>query len=125
MLGNLVGLDNYQKLLNNAFYASLKTTTLVTVCNCVVLIVLPMLLALLLNNLHLRGETASGRLFYPRPGFHHRGRHRFRMMFADTETGAINSIFIAWAAQQRFMLQYGWSIFLMVFLTPGRAPVCI
>ena len=73
-----VGLDNYQKLLNNAFYASLKTTTLVTVCNC--------------------------------------------MMFADTETGAINSIFISLGLpQQRFMLQYGWSIFLMVFLTAWKS----
>ena len=59
-----VGLDNYQKLLNNAFYASLKTTTLVTVCNCVVLIVLPMLLALLLNNLHLRGRNGFRATFF-------------------------------------------------------------
>ena len=46
----------------------------------------------------------------------------FRMMFADTETGAVNSIFIALGLpQQRFMLQYGWSIFLMVFLTAWKS----
>ena len=118
-----VGLDNYQKLLNNAFYASLKTTTLVTVCNCVVLIVLPMLLALLLNNLHLRGRNGFRATFFiPALASTIVAGIVFRMMFADTETGAINSIFISLGLpQQRFMLQYGWSIFLMVFLTAWKS----
>lgn len=122
-----VGLDNYQKLLNNAFYASLKTTTLVTVCNCAVLIVLPMLLALLLNNLHLRGRNGFRATFFiPALASTIVAGIVFRMMFADTETGAINSIFISLdCPNSALCCNMAGASSSWCFSPPGRAPVCI
>ena len=105
-----VGLDNYQKLLNNAFYASLKTTTLVTVCNCVVLIVLPMLLALLLNNLHLRG------------------RNGFRATFfipARKPAPSTLSLFRWGCPNSALCCNMAGASSSWCFSPPGRAPVCI
>lgn len=118
-----IGFQNYSKLFNNAFFASLKTTTLVTVFNCIMLIVIPMMLALLLNQLKLKGKNGFRAIFFiPALASTIVAGIIFRMLFSETETAAINSIFIMMGLPaQRFMLNYNWSIFLMVFLTTWKS----
>lgn len=118
-----VGVDNYRKLWNSSFIASLKTTTLVTLFDCVVLVVVPLILALLLNNLKLRGKNAFRAVFFiPSLASTIVAGIIFRMLFSETETAAINSILTSFGLPaQRFMLNYNWSIFLMVFLTMWKS----
>lgn len=118
-----VGLDNYRKLMNSSFYASLRTTTLVTVFECAALIVIPLMLAILLNNLMIRGRNGFRAIFFiPALASTVVAGIIFRMLFSDTETAAINSLFsMAGLPTQKFMLSYGWSIFLMVFLATWKS----
>lgn len=118
-----VGFDNYRKLMNNSFLASLKTTTLVTVFECIALIVIPLLLAILLNSLMIRGRNGFRAVFFiPALASTIVAGIIFRMLFSDTETAAINSIFsMVGLPTQKFMLSYGWSIFLMVFLATWKS----
>lgn len=118
-----VGFDNYRKLMNHSFYASLKTTTLVTVFECVALIVIPLMLAILLNNLMIRGRNGFRAIFFiPALASTVVAGIIFRMLFSDTETAAINSVFsMVGLPTQKFMLSYGWSIFLMVFLATWKS----
>lgn len=44
-----VGLNNYKNLWNKDFFTAVKTTTLVTAVECVVLTVFPLILAVVLN----------------------------------------------------------------------------
>lgn len=118
-----VGLENYRKLWNASFIASLKTTTLVTLFDCLVLVVVPLILALLLNDLKLRGKNAFRAVFFiPALASTIVAGIIFRMLFSETETAAINSILLSFGIPaQRFMLNYNWSIFLMVFLTMWKS----
>lgn len=113
-----VGLENYRKLTNASFFASLKTTTLTTAFSCVVTIIVPLTLALLLNNRHIRGCNVFRAVFFiPALASTIVAGIVFRMLFADTETAAMNSILKFFGLpSQHFMLNYGWSIALMVML---------
>lgn len=113
-----VGLDNYRKLLNESFWASLKTTTITTVFSCIITIVLPMALALLLNDRNVKGRNGFRAVFFiPALASTIVAGIVFRMLFADTDTAAFNSILIKLGGTaQHFMLSYSWSIFLMVIL---------
>lgn len=113
-----VGLENYKKLFNSSFYASLKTTTLTTIISCIVTIVVPLALALLLNDKFVKGRNAFRAVFFiPALASTIVAGIVFRMLFADTDTAAINSILIKLGLNsQHFMLNYGWSIMLMVIL---------
>lgn len=118
-----IGIDNYKKLLNSSFYMSLKTTTLVTIFECIALIVIPLALAILLNNLMIKGRNFFRAVFFiPALASTVVAGIIFRMLFSDTETAAINSIFsMLGLPTQKFMLTYGWSIFLMVFLATWKS----
>lgn len=113
-----IGLTNYKKLMNESFFASLKTTTITTIFSCIVSIVIPLFLALLLNNKFVKCRNGFRAVFFiPALASTIVAGIVFRMLFADTETAAINSIFIALGLKpQHFMLNYNWSIFLMVIL---------
>ena len=58
-----VGFRNYKNLWNENFFAAVKTTTLVTAVECVVLTVLPMFLAVVLNNGLLKRKMYSAQFF--------------------------------------------------------------
>lgn len=118
-----VGFDNYRRLLNPSFLASLGTTSLVTLFDGIVLVVVPMMLALLLNHTMVRCKNGFRAAFFiPALASTVVAGIIFRMMFAETETAAINSILLGLGLpSQRFMLNYGWSIFLMVFLASWKS----
>ena len=113
-----VGLENYKKLFNESFYASLKTTTVTTVFSCIVTIVIPLALALLLNDKRIKGRNGFRAIFFiPALASTIVAGIVFRMLFADTETAAVNSLLIKLGfSAQHFMLNYSWSILLMVLL---------
>ncbi len=113
-----VGFDNYKKLFNESFYASLKTTTLTTVFSCIVTVVVPLALALLLNDKQVKGRNGFRAIFFiPALASTIVAGIVFRMLFADTDTAAVNSVFIKLGIPaQHFMLNYSWSIMLMVLL---------
>lgn len=115
---NFVGLDNYRKLNNESFYASLKTTSLVTLFCCLFLIVIPLIIALFLNNKRIKGKDFCRAIFFiPALASTIVAGIVFRMLFAETETAAVNSILHAFGIPaQHFMLNYNWSIVLMVVL---------
>ena len=113
-----VGFENYKKLWNSSFISSLKTTTLTTILICFSVVTVSLLLALLLNNKDIRGRNAFRAFFFiPALASTIVAGIVFRMLFADTKTAAVNSILIALKLPpQHFMLQYRWSILLMVLL---------
>lgn len=113
-----IGLSNYKKLFNDSFVDSLKTTTLTTILCCIVITVIPLALALLLNNKNIKGKNGFRACFFiPALASTIVAGIVFRMLFADTENSAMNSLLsIFHIPSQHFMLNYTWSLVLMVIL---------
>ena len=118
-----VGFRNYKNLWNENFFAAVKTTTLVTAVECVVLTVLPMFLAVVLNNGLLKRKNVLRAIFFvPTLASTVVAGIVFRMLFSDSENAVANSILITLGMKsQNFMLNYKWSIVLMVVLSAWKS----
>lgn len=118
-----IGLDNYKNLLNDNFYAALKTTTLVTVFECIVLTIFPLLLAIILNESIFRRKNLFRAIFFiPTLASTIVAGIVFRMMFSESENGFMNSLLsVLGIPSQNFMLDYRWSIVLMVLLSTWKS----
>ena len=118
-----VGFRNYKNLWNENFFAAVKTTTLVTAVECVVLTVLPMFLAVVLNNGLLKRKNVFRAIFFvPTLASTVVAGIVFRMLFSDSENAVANSILITLGMKsQNFMLNYKWSIVLMVVLSAWKS----
>lgn len=118
-----VGLTNYKNLLNSNFADAIKTTTLVTIAECVFMTVVPLLLAVLLNNVVLKGKNFFRAVFFiPTLASTIVAGIVFRMLFSDSENAFMNSLLMKLGLpSQNFMLNYTWSIVLMVILCAWKS----
>lgn len=117
-----IGLKNYRRLLNPAFFNALKTTTILTIANELVLTVIPLFLAILLNSRLVKGKNLYRAIFFiPCLASIVIAGIVFRVMFSEIPTGFANSVLRLFSIpQQNFIMTYGWSIFLMVILSLWR-----
>ncbi len=113
-----VGLDNYKNLWNANFGAALKTTTVVTLFECIVLTVFPLFLAIVLNGKFFKGRNIFRAVFFiPTLASTIVAGIVFRMLFSEMPSAFMNSLLHALGIPaQNFMLNYSWSIVLMVLL---------
>lgn len=124
-----VGLENYKNLWNANFGAALKTTTVVTLFECIVLTVFPLFLAIVLNGKFFKGRNIFRAVFFiPTLASTIVAGIVFRMLFSEMPSAFMNSLLHALGIPaQNFMLNYSWSIVLMVLLGTwkkiGRAHV--
>lgn len=118
-----VGLNNYKNLWNENFFAAIKTTTLVTLVECVVMTAVPLFLAVILNSSIFAGKKFFRAVFFiPTLASTIVAGIVFRMLFSDSENAVMNSIIMALGfPSQNFMLTYSWSIVLMVVLAMWKS----
>ena len=118
-----VGLNNYKNLWNKDFFTAVKTTTLVTAVECVVLTVFPLILAVVLNTgLFKRKYFFRAVFFIPTLASTIVAGIVFRMLFSDSGNAFMNSLLNVFGFEsQNFMLNYKWSITLMVVLSTWKS----
>lgn len=118
-----VGLNNYKNLWNKDFFTAVKTTTLVTAVECVVLTVFPLILAVVLNTgLFKRKNFFRAVFFIPTLASTIVAGIVFRMLFSDSGNAFMNSLLNVFGIEsQNFMLNYKWSIILMVVLSTWKS----
>lgn len=118
-----VGISNYKNLWNENFFAAVKTTTLVTLVECIVLTIIPLFLAVILNSsLFSQKKLFRAIFFIPTLASTIVAGIVFRMLFSDSENAVVNSILMHLGfSSQNFMLNYGWSIVLMVILATWKS----
>lgn len=118
-----VGLRNYENLWNKDFLTAVKTTTLVTAVECMVLTVFPLILAVVLNtNLFKRKNFFRAVFFIPTLASTIVAGIVFRMLFSDSDNAFMNSLLQVFGIKsQNFMLNYRWSIILMVVLSTWKS----
>ena len=117
-----IGLDNYKRLLNPSFLNAIKTTTIITLLNEIILVVIPLFIALCLNSRIAVAKNVFRSVFFiPTLASNVIAGIVFRVMFSDMPTGIANSILGVFSIEpQRFMMSYGWSIFLMLIVSLWR-----
>lgn len=117
-----VGLGNYKQLFNPSFWNAIKTTTIITLLNEVILIIIPLFLALILNNKRMRGRNVFRAIFFiPTLASIIIAGIVFRLMFSDIPSGLANSVLgLFGISPQSFMMNYNWSIFLMLIISVWR-----
>jgi arabinosaccharide transport system permease protein len=117
-----IGLRNYQRLLSPQFYKALSNSALYTFWTCAILIPLPMLLAVLLNNSKMPARNFfRASLFMPILTSIIVAGLVFRLLFAESDTAFINSFLLSLGLSGRKWLRdANTAVFLMVLLCCWR-----
>ena len=117
-----VGLKNYHRLLSPQFYKALTNSALYTFWTCAILIPLPMLLAVLLNNPKMPARNMfRASLFMPILTSIIVAGLVFRFLFAESDTAFANTVlqFLGFPAQ-KWLRNANTAISLMVLLCCWR-----
>ncbi|MCL7749928.1 carbohydrate ABC transporter permease [Halalkalibacter alkaliphilus] len=117
-----VGIDNYQRLNNQRFFTAITNSAQFTFWTILVLIPIPLMLAVFLNSkLTLFKNLFKSALFIPALTSVVVGGVIFRIIFAEADTGFINSIITSIGfSPQEWRMQGNTAMFLMVALACWR-----
>jgi arabinosaccharide transport system permease protein len=117
-----VGLKNYQGLLNPIFYKALLNSARYTFWTIAILIPLPMLLAVFLNNPKMPARNLfRSALFIPILTSTIVGGTLFRLLFGEMDTAFINSFLLSLGlASRKWLRDPNVAIFIMVILCCWR-----
>ena len=117
-----VGLKNYSRLYNEHFLNAIKLSTIYTLSMVILMMVFPVTIAGLLNSKSLRFRNFfRSAIFVPTLTSVIVAGIAFRMIFADIESGFINSIIISLGGKAVPFKQYYWTgILIMVVLAFWR-----
>ncbi|WP_018924967.1 carbohydrate ABC transporter permease [Salsuginibacillus kocurii] len=117
-----IGLQNYERLMNPTFYRAVFNTTIYVICTVIILVVVPLLLAVLLNSrltkLKILFRTA---FFMPALTSVIVAGVIFNMIFSESDSAAANQV-LAWIGLDSVDWQYNavTGMFLMVALASWR-----
>ncbi|WP_088103248.1 carbohydrate ABC transporter permease [Halalkalibacter urbisdiaboli] len=117
-----VGLANYEKIFNTTFYRALYNTTIYVILTTVILVVLPMVMATILNSKVIKfANFFRAALFIPALTSVIVAGVVFRLIFAESDAAIANSI-IGFFGMEPVQWRYGagTGMFLMVLLCSWR-----
>lgn len=117
-----VGLSNYMKIFNSTFYQALYNTTIYVILTTIILVVVPMVLATILNSKIFKfASIFRAALFIPSLTSVIVAGVIFRLMFGETETGLANAVLGIFGMEPvKWRYGAGTGMFLMVLLASWR-----
>jgi arabinosaccharide transport system permease protein len=117
-----VGLKNYQRLLNPIFYKALLNSVRYTFWTLVILIPLPMILAVFLNNPRMPARNFfRASLFIPILTSTIVAGTVFRLLFGEMDTAFVNSFLLSLGlAGKKWLRDANFAVFIMVILCCWR-----
>jgi arabinosaccharide transport system permease protein len=113
-----IGLRNYSRVFNPTFYKALSNTSIYVIFTVVILVILPIILAVLLDSKVVKYKTLfRASLFMPALASTIVSGMVFRLMFGETDTATANQI-LNWIGLESVDWRYNaWSgMFLLVLL---------
>lgn len=117
-----IGLQNYERILNPAFFKALSNTTIYTIATVVILVSVPMILAILLDSKFVKFKTIfRSALFIPSLTSVVVAGIIFRLVFAESDSSIANQL-VGLLGIDPISWQYtGWSgMLLMVLIASWR-----
>jgi arabinosaccharide transport system permease protein len=117
-----IGLNNYNRLINEHLCNAIRTNTIYTVLTLLILIPLPLLYAVLLNSKPMRLKNFfRSALFVPALTSVIVAGVSFRLLFGELDTGFINTILLKMGLPSfKWAMGYGTGMLIMVVLTGWR-----
>lgn len=117
-----IGLQNYERIFNPAFFKALSNTTIYTIATVVILVIVPLILAVLLDSKFVKFKTLfRSALFIPSLTSVVVAGVIFRLVFAESENSIANQIIGVFGFEPVNWLYTGWSgMLLMVLIASWR-----
>lgn len=114
---SFVGVKNYQTLLNPVFIKCLKNSAFYTVVTCIIMIIIPMLLAVLLNNRQMKFKTFfRSIMFIPALTSIVVAGVVFRLMFGELEGSFMNQVLGFFGKDPMVWLRNPVTVWITLFL---------
>ena len=112
-----VGLENYRLLNNPVFYTALKNSAFYTLVTCIIMILIPMVLAVLLNSKHMRAKGFfRSVMFIPALTSIVVAGVVFRLMFGELDASFMNQLIGIFGREPIIWLRQSSTIWVALFL---------